>query len=238
MPRLNSVLRNRLLPAILTATGVSLIAGGLLTYTGAAEVDPEPSPTIISLAPTPTLELPTYPPSSESPSPSASPSVAVDRVATRVIVPALGIDLPVIKQPDASYPSCNVAMYFEYPGLGQPGQGISTYLYAHARKGMFLALLDASKKDRGRAMLGASVEVFTSDSQVFLYEIYEVRPRVPADLHWLDDPLAVTEETLWLQTSTGPGGQYPKLQVLARPLTVGPATYAESHPKAKPVNCR
>jgi hypothetical protein len=81
------------------------------------------------------------------------------------------------------------------------------------------------------------VEVYTSDNQLFLYEIYEIRPRVPSDSHFLDDPLAVTSETLWLQTSTGPGGQFPKLQVLAKPITVGPTTYEEAHPTAKPVAC-
>jgi hypothetical protein len=233
--RLFDALRTRLLPAVLTAAGVTLIAAGLLSYSGPVSAGPGPS---FAASPEATMpprsSLPTMPPLGTA-SPSASPEVA--RIATRVVIRALRIDLPVVKQPDPSYPSCNIAMYYEYPGLGQPGQGVSTYLYAHARRGMFLALLDASKRNNGRSLLGMPVEVYTSDNQVFLYEITQVRPRVPADEHWLDDPLAVTEETLWLQTSTGPGAQYPKLQVVALPLNVGPASVEEAQPVPKPVDC-
>ena len=45
-------------------------------------------------------------------------------------------------------------MYFEDPNLGQPGQGRATYLYAHARKDMFLPLLDASKVRTARSCSG------------------------------------------------------------------------------------
>ena len=55
--------------------------------------------------------------------------------------------------------------------------------------------------------------------------------------HFLDGALAVKSETLWLQTSTGPGGQYPKLQVVAEPVFEEGATHAQAHPKAHPVNC-
>ena len=43
------------------------------------------------------------------------------------------------------YPLCDAAQYFRADALGQPGQGRATYLYAHARTGMFLPLLTASK---------------------------------------------------------------------------------------------
>src|SRR5262245_59907891 len=143
---------------------------------------------------------PTSPTASGSPEPSAtgepSPSVAPeDRVATRVVVGALGIDLPVIDQPDPSYPSCDVAMYLRE--LGQPGQGRATYLYAHAQKGMSLPILNASKINDGKAMIGMIVEVYTSDDRLFLYEITEVRRHVRD----LDDALAATTEQMWLQTS-------------------------------------
>lgn len=238
MNRLSDALRTRLVPAVLTAAGVTLIAAGLLTYTGPVEAGPgdSPAPTT-TLAPTPGASLPTLPPLGSA-SPSASPSAVIDRLATRVVVPSLGIDLAVIRQPDPDYPSCNIAMFYEFPGLGHPGQGVSVYLYAHARRGMFLPLLDASKRNNGKEMLGKQVEVYTSDEQVFLYEITEVRRHVPADEHWLDGPLGVTEETLWLQTSEGPGGQFPKLQVVAKPLTSGPAVPPETaHPEPKPVAC-
>jgi hypothetical protein len=233
------MLRYRLLPALLTATGVTLIAGGLLTYTGAAELarPPDETPIIITVSPTPTIPLPTFPPASgePSPSPSPSPSAVANRVATRVVVPALKIDLAVVK-PAAGYPQCNVAMYIAEPHAHQPGQGKATYLYAHARKGMFGPIYERAilKRSGGpNSMKGMLVEVYTSDDQLFVYEIKEVR------LHQLDltDAVNATTEELWLQTSEGPKGTPGKTQLKALPLTVGQANHADAHPAAKPVNC-
>lgn len=238
MGRFSSTLRNRLLPAILTATGVSLIAGGLLTYTGAAELSvPPPSPTNIGIAPTPTIALPTFPPSSGSPSPSASATPVVDRFATRVRVAALDIDLPVIRPAGSSttYPQCNVALYIQE--LHQPGQGGATYLYAHARAGMFGPIYErAILKRRGgpASMEGMLVEVYTSDDLLFTYEIKEVR------LHQLDlhDAVNATTEELWLQTSEGPKGTAGKTQLKASPLGLPlPVAHSVANPVAKPVTC-
>lgn len=239
MAPFSGILRNRLLPALLTATGVSLIAGGLLTYTGAAEVPPpDETPIVIAADPTPTLPLPTFAPPSLVPSgdPSPSASAIADRVATRVVVPALKIDLPIVKPKGGSgaYPQCNVAMYIQE--LHQPGQGMATYLYAHARDGMFGPIyLRAIKKLSGgpTSMIGMLVEVYTSDDQLFIYEIKEVR------LHQLNltDAINATTEQLWLQTSEGPKGTPGKTQLLAVPLTVGQASHADAHPKARPVTC-
>jgi hypothetical protein len=81
------------------------------------------------------------------------------------------------------------------------------------------------------------VEVYTSDDQRFVYLISHVYPKVKADSHFLDRPLAVKSETLWLQTSTGHGGSLPKLQVTAVPLGVDPASHAAAHPAPHPVVC-
>jgi Sortase domain len=229
-------LRNRLLPAILTAVGVSLIAGGLLTYTGAVEPAQTPDPTDIPVtAPPPSVALPTIPPPG-TPAPTPSPSaIPADRVATRVVVPALKIDLPIVKgPPDKVY--CNVAMYTEAAGLVQPGFPGSVYLYGHARKGMFLPLLDQSKKSNGAGMINMLVNVYTSDNQRLDYYLTEVRRHVPKT-NGFEDPLARTEETLWLQTSEGPKGTPTVLQVIAMPFGAAPADPAEAHPKAKPVVC-
>jgi sortase family protein len=235
---MNRMLRNRLVPALLTAAGVSLIAGGLLTYTGLAAAGPLPSasPSQVVVRPTPTLALPTFPPASESPTPSPSPTAVVDRVATRVVVPALDIDLPVIKPAGGAdaYPQCNVAMYIQQ--LKQPGQGGATYIYAHARDGMFGPIYErAIKKRHGGpdSMLGMLVEAYTSDDKVFTYQVVEVR----LDQRTLDDALAATTEQLWLQTSEGPKGTPGKTQLIATLLTVGDADHGAAHPNAKPVNC-
>ncbi len=225
-------IRTRLLPAILVALGVGFLTAGLLTYTAPVEAGPEPSqvPTIVTLAPT---EAPSLTPAPSGIGPGPSPTFPADRVATRVVIAQLGIDLPVVKPPsDTAYPLCDVAMYLQAP-LGQPGQGRATYLYAHARTGMFLPILDASKVNDGAKMLGMLVEVYTSDDQVFRYEITQVRRHQLT----LDDAIAATTEQLWLQTSEGPKGTRPKTQVVAMPLSSGPADHAAAHPVAKPRVC-
>ncbi len=228
-----SGLRTRLLPALLTALGVTLLVAGLLTYTRPVAADPDgtasPAPTDPGIA-SPIARI-TLPPLGSAP-PSAAPSPPANHHATRVRVAALKIDLPVVKPGDSNdYPLCNVAMWFAT--LGQPGQGRATYLYAHARQGMFLPLLEASKVKNGKKLLGMIVEIWTSDDQKFLYEITEVRRHQRN----LDDAVAATEEELWLQTSEGPKGTPGKLQVLAMPLSQEAADHASAHPKAHPVVC-
>lgn len=242
MRSLVRTVRDRLAPAIVTAAGVTLLAGGLLHYGAPAEALPLPSasPSAVAALPTPAFVPPSLPPIDGSGAPRPSPTIDPDRLATRVVIDQLGIDLPVIGQPNASYPSCNVAMYYQARGLGQPGGGRSIYLYAHARVGMFGPLYERAilKHDGGpKSLLGMTVDVYTSDDQRFVYKVTAIRPNVKADSHFLDAPLAVTSETLWLQTSTGPNATYPKLQVVAEPLGVLPADHKAAHPKAKPVTC-
>lgn len=227
-------IRTRLVPALLTAFGVTLLAAGLLSLTSGVTADSvgTPAPSVAIAAPT-TSPLITLPPLESSVLPTASPPAPADRVATRVRIAALKIDLPVVAPPpgDNAYPYCNVAMYLTT--LGQPGQGRATYLYAHARTGMFLPLLDASLVQNGKSMLGMVVEVWTSDNQRFLYEITEVR-RHQTDLA---DAANATTDQLWLQTSEGPKGTVPKLQIVAEPLSQEAADPAEAHPVANPLVC-
>lgn len=236
MASLFNALRNRLLPAVLTATGVSLIAAGLLSYSAPVEAGPGPSasPEIVALSPTPTIPLPTFPPASGSTSPSPSATAPADRVATRVVVPALQIDLPIVKPSGGSstYPQCNVAMYIKE--LHQPGQGGATYLYAHARDGMFGPIYHlAVEVNKPQKMLNMIVQVYTSDDQVFEYYVTQVKLHQTSLNAALD---AMTEE-LWLQTSEGPKGTVGKTQLRAELLTVGPADHAAAHPTPHPVNC-
>jgi sortase (surface protein transpeptidase) len=223
--------RTRILPALLTAFGVTLLAAGLLSYTTPVAAGPGPVATLAPIAsasgtPTP-APLITLPPINAA-SPSASASADPDRVATRVRIAALDIDLPVVEGP-SGYPYCNVAMYLDAPNLGQPGQGRATYLFAHARTGMFLPLLETP----GKKQVGMIVEVWTSDDQRFLYEVTEVR-RKQLDL---DDAAAADHEQLWLQTSEGPRGTAGKTQVVAELLSVEPASHAEANPTPDIVHC-
>ena len=253
-------LRLRVVPALLTAFGVMLVTAGLLSYADPTTAGPVPSetPVVETLPPdatdvaiasatpsaSPAVDPSTSPGTSPSNSPSSSasasptPRITPDptlkpgtrALATRVVVPGLDIDLPIIKGPPG-YPPCRVALYLKE--LKQPGEKGATYLYAHARTGMFLPFLDASKVNNGRRMLGMLVQVYTSDNKLHLYEINQVRRHQRS----LDQALNARSDQLWLQTSEGPNSSYPKLMVVAKPLSTGPASYGDSHPKARPVDC-
>jgi hypothetical protein len=223
-------LRTRLLPALLTAFGVALLATGLLAYTSAVEPAPVARP-LESYLPLPTLNDVASLPGGNI---GADPSFPPDRVATRVIIRALSIDLPIMLQTAdyGSFPLCDVALY--QPLLGQPGQGKATYIYAHAREGMFLPMLIASQRNNGARMIGDVVEIYTSDNYLFLYKITEVHRHVSD----LNDAFAATTERLWLQTSEGPAGTVEKLQVIADFLSADKSNAAAAHPDAHPRICR
>ena len=150
--------------------------------------------------------------------------------ATRVVVSSLGINLPVIRGP-SGYPYCRVAMYL--PSVAQPQEPGITFLYAHARRGMFLPLLTRWRIDRGRSLIGKVVKVYTSNSKVSSYRI--VRVRVTSNA--MAGVTSVANERLWLQTSTGPSYRYPKLIVEAVRYSTVRTTYAASHPTPHSVRC-
>ncbi|MBA2381556.1 MAG: hypothetical protein H0V73_05535, partial [Chloroflexi bacterium] len=81
MTTLFGALRDRLLPAVLTAAGVTMIAAGLLSYTGQAVAAVDPSmptepPTIVSADPGSSIAFPTLPPIDASPSVTSMPSAS------------------------------------------------------------------------------------------------------------------------------------------------------------------
>jgi hypothetical protein len=219
----------RLVPALLTACGLALLAGGLMSYTSAVQAPPAERP-LASYEPRPTIGGGITLPGGGA---IVSPSFPPGRVATRIVIRRLNIDLPIMLQTDnyGIYPLCDVALY--QPLLGQPGQGRATYIYAHARDGMFRPLLLASEVNGGRRMLGMTVEVYTSDDWLFLYTISEVRPRT----FDLNDAINTKTERLWMQTSTGPNGTVPKLQVVADFLSAERTKPKEAHPEAHPRIC-
>jgi len=221
----------RLIPALLTAIGVSLLAAGLMSYTTAVQPPPSSRP-LASYEPLPTLAGPIVLPNASA-EPTVEPTFPPDRVATRIVIRRLDIDLPIVLQSDYNpdYPVCDVAMYF--PAMYQPGQGRATYIYAHARTGMFLPLLLQSQRNNGQRMLGMTVEVYTSDSWRYVYTITEVRRHTTT----LTDALNATVEQLWMQTSEGPEGTIPKLQVVADFLSAAPTDFKSAHPKPKVVLC-
>ena len=238
-----SVARTRVLPALLTALGVALIVAGLLSY-----ADPTTAGTVLEATPTALdgTDEPIASPSGDLATPSADASVTPDPSGppgkghvTRVVIPALKIDLPVVGAPKG-YPFCNVAMYIDnldepLVDLGRPGRGIATFVFAHARDGMFGPIYEnAIVKHQPDKMLGMIVQIYTSDNKLYLYEIRKVM------LHELDLEAAFAADTeqLWLQTSEGPKGTPGKTMLKALPLSDGIADPKDAHPKAKPVNCQ
>ena len=170
--------------------------------------------------------------------PSTPTAPPLAGVASRITIPSLNIDLPVVPSDLVVrgnrdfYPLCDVAMHMR--GFVQPGESGTTYIYAHAQRGMFLPMLRASLRNDGASMIGALVEVYSSDNQLHLYEIFRVKR------HATDLSLTIVEpgvHQLVLQTSEGVSGTVPKLQVAARPIAVVPATAAEANPRPRPRVC-
>lgn len=181
-------------------------------------------------------------PSSTAPTdvpPAKHPSIGDAAVVTRVVVPALGIDLPVVASDldvpgnPPRFPLCDVAQYLT--SFGQPGEGRTTYVYAHARDGMFLPLLEGSLHQDGAQMIGVLVQVYTDAPASYVYQIFEVK-RHAIDLSLAKD-VEPGEERLVLQTSEGPTGTVPKLQVAARLLESRASSESADDPPPRPRVC-
>ena len=128
----------------------------------------------------------------------------------RVQIPRLGIDLPIAEGDiarDIEQQKTPESFAFHLPGTAVPGEGSNTYLYAHARTGMFLALWNARAGD--------AVFISTPDLKVLKYVIQETHPRVaPDDVSWAQP---TPGERLTLQTSTGPDPTDPRYVAIAVP---------------------
>jgi LPXTG-site transpeptidase (sortase) family protein len=191
------------------AAGVIALCLGLVLIIG---VGPAASPAAILPSP---IAVETTPPTS---SPTASLSTTPDATPTppipagyRVKIPRLGIDLPIAEgdlERDSVRQETPEGYAFHYPRTAIPGEGGNAYLYAHARRGMFLALWNARKGD--------TVWIVTPDGRELRYVVSEVHPRVePTDISWL---APASRERLTLQTSTGPHPADPRFVVVAVPV--------------------
>ncbi len=218
-----------LVPAFFAGAGVFLVVAGLFNYVQPAVPLATPSDTpgaVVSIGPYGTFQVLT-------PGPSTSGVPQTYAIATRIRIPALSIDLPIVASPAHEvFPLCNTA---EYLTVGQayayPGAPQATYVYAHARVYMFWQLLAQSRINNGAGMIGMWVEVYTADDQLHIYEITRVIRHVPPNTAFADQALAATTDQLWMQTSEGHLDSSTKLQVVAMPVGVLSATYADSHPK-------
>lgn len=200
--------------------------GAILAVAGALSLA---LPTIATLAPK--TGLPAHV--------AAAANVRLDKpsVPVRVRVPSAGIDLPVVSSKrtvpgnNGAYPLCDVAQYWtKYDLPGKPG---TTWIYGHAQPGMFLPLFTISEATDGTGLIGDKVYLQLKDGRLLTYRITEVKER--ASGRNIARPDKASEHRLILQTSTGPPGTIPKLQVAATLVDAGRAT--EKAPKAKPRAC-
>jgi LPXTG-site transpeptidase (sortase) family protein len=142
-------------------------------------------------------------------SPTATPTPPIPD-GYRIKIPRLAIDLPIAEgdiERDAVRQETPDNFALHLPGSAIPGDRGNSYIYAHARRGMFLTLWSARQGDE--------VLVVTPDAREIRYVISEVHWRVdPTDVSWA---APTSSERLTLQTSTGPSPGDPRFVVIALP---------------------
>jgi sortase (surface protein transpeptidase) len=217
--------------AVITAAGITLVLAGLLSYQATAETLPPPNATATP-APTP----------SEAASPTAFPTIgpvqptastAPTGKASRIVIPGLKIDLPVVQAP-SGFPYCGVAQYVKE--FAQPGQPGTTVIGAHARTGLFLPIHDAAQKaDNGASMVGLLVLVYTNDAHLYLYEIDQVR-RNQTNYDVTELPAGVTQQ-LVITTSEDGRDDPRKIMVRAKFLYATAADPERANPLPHIIIC-
>ena len=186
---------------LLLAVGIAIVAGAGLPRSGSVAPIALPSPTATA---TPASTGSTIAP------PTAAATIGPIPDGYRIELPRLGIDLPIAEgdvERDVVIQKTPENFAFHFPGTAIPGTVGNSYIYAHARQGMFLSLWNAR--------VGDQVTVMTPGGAALKFVITEVHPKVPpADTSWLQ-PSA--DERLTLQTSTGPNRDDPRFVVIAAP---------------------
>jgi LPXTG-site transpeptidase (sortase) family protein len=190
---------------LLVAIGAAAIAVGILV--AAIAVQPRAASVAPVATPQPSgVAAPTT--SAETATPSSTPGAIPD--GYRVQIPRLAIDLPITEgdiERDVVVQQTPENFAFHLPGTAIPGTGGNSYLYAHARRGMFLSLWNAR--------VGDEIIISTPRGAALRYVVREIHPRVPPeDTSWIQP---TPTERLTLQTSTGPNRGDPRFVVVATP---------------------
>lgn len=194
---------NRFAPVL----GVLAVCLGLLLIVGLMPATPVAAPaTVASATASPASSATALTPSSSAtatPRPTIAPGY-------RVKLPRLVIDLPIAEgdlERDTVRLETPNDLAFHLPGTAIPGDVGNSYIYAHARVGMFLSLWNVR--------VGDEVVIVTPDARQLRYVVKEVHPRVdPNDVSWAQP---TSTERLTLQTSTGPNPGDPRFVVVALP---------------------
>jgi sortase family protein len=190
--------------ALLLAVGAVLVANDIFPRAGSVAPVAIPSPTAVAPTSTPVA------PSAVAVSPTPMPTVGPIPDGYRVQIARLGIDLPITEgdvERDVVVQQTPENFAFHFPGTAIPGTSGNSYIYAHARRGMFLSLWNAR--------VGDQVTITTPSGTALKFVVTEVHPRVPPeDTSWLQP---AGDERLTLQTSTGPNRGDPRFVVVAAP---------------------
>ena len=197
MPRSFTVLAG----VLLLAVGIALVVGSTLPRAGSV------APLAVqSATPAPTTSV-----GATTVAPTSAPTISPIPEGYRIRVPRLGIDLPIAEGDlyrDTVQQQTPENFAFHFPGTAIPGTVGNSYLYAHARRGMFLSLWNAA--------LGDEVTITTPAGVELKFKVTEIPGKVPPeDVSWLKPS---SDERLTLQTSTGPNPQDPRFVVIAAPI--------------------
>ena len=196
MPRSFAALAGTLLLAV----GIALVAGSAIPRAGSVAPIAVPIPRASATI------------ASDAPTVSATPEQTTGPIPNgyRIQMPRLGIDLPIAEGDlyrDTVEQQTPENFAFHFPGTAIPGDIGNSYIYAHARRGMFLTLWNARVGDEVKITTPAGGEL-----KFVVTDVYRSVP--PADTSWLQ-PTDV--ERLTLQTSTGPNREDPRFVVVAAP---------------------
>jgi sortase (surface protein transpeptidase) len=200
MPRSFTVLAG----VLLLAVGIALVAGTGLPRSGSVAPIALPSQ-FATATPASTASA-----GSTVVAPTPAPTIGPIPDGYRIELPRLGINLPIAEgdvERDVVIQKTPENFAFHFPGTAIPGTIGNSYIYAHARTGMFLSLWNAR--------VGDQVSITTPAGAELKFVVTEIHPKVPpADTSWLQ-PTA--DERLTLQTSTGPNSGDPRFVVIAAP---------------------
>lgn len=140
--------------------------------------------------------------------PAPDPADGAGLPARAISVPRLGISAPILEGDGVDVPVDAVA---HFPGTAWPGQGSNTYLYGHARTGLF--------KELWQVRTGDLVEVELASGGIERYRVTRILPLVAWDDLSQLDPTAT--ERLTLQTCLWYDPTSPRLVVVAEPVAAG-----------------
>ncbi len=165
-----------LVPLLLAVAGVALIIVSQLDLDAPAAVatlPPIPDPT---RSPSPSAQPSRTLIASATASPTPQPTLHSTAKAVQIQIDTYPTDINIplrmsTSKATDSFPPEDAAYILS--GSSEPGRGTNSYIFAHAREGLFHTLWNVQ--------LGASVKIRMSDGAVLAYRVTEIHPNVACD---------------------------------------------------------